>query len=105
MARLLRHFERSGHFCHSALEGKGTGLDAAGLEFLMSMGEEWYARRKRDRTLKAGDRIAVLGHGKAVVESVNEKEVHAVLWNRTVPRIQRNGIVWDESNMPWETPS
>ena len=34
---------------------------------------------------------------------VSHAHVHAVLWNRMVLPIQRRGIVWDESNMRWET--
>src|ERR1700751_567400 len=37
---------------------KDSGFDAAGLEFLMRRGQEWYARRKQERTLSPGDRIA-----------------------------------------------
>jgi hypothetical protein len=82
---------------------KGSGLDAAGLDFLMSRGQEWYARRKHDRTLKVGDRIAVLGRGIAVVERIGIEHVRAMLWNRDLLRIQRKEVVWDESNMRWES--
>lgn len=81
---------------------KGSGLDAAGLDFLMNRGEEWYARRKDDRTIKIGDRIAVLGHGIAVVEQADDEHVHAVLWNRSVLRIGRSRMTWDEGNRRWE---
>jgi hypothetical protein len=49
-----------------------------------------------------GDRVAVLGRGIAVVEQADETEVHALLSNRSVLRIGRKEIVWDESNMRWE---
>ena len=40
--------------------------------------------------------MAILGRGIAVVEHVDGKEVHAVLWNRSMLRIARKEIVWDE---------
>jgi hypothetical protein len=81
---------------------KGLGFDAAGLDYLIGKRTQYYARRQRDRTLMRGDRVAVLGRGIAVVEQVDDREVHAVLWNRSVLRIGRKEIVWDESNMRWE---
>jgi len=81
---------------------KGSGLDAAGLDFLMGRGSEWYARRKQERTIKTGDRVAIIGRGIAVVEQVNDKQVQALLWNRSVLRVGRKEIVWDGVNMRWE---
>jgi hypothetical protein len=66
------------------------------------MGKKYYVRRQRDRTIKKGDRVAVLGRGIAVVEQADDKQVHAVLWNRGLLRIGRKEIVWDEGNMRWE---
>jgi len=43
-----------------------------------------------------------LGRGIAVVEQVDERQVHALLWNRSLLRIGRKEIVWDEGNMRWE---
>ena len=53
--------------------------------------------------MKPGDRVAILGRGIAVVEQVDGKWIRAVLWNRSVLRIGRKEIVWDEGNMRWET--
>jgi hypothetical protein len=50
-----------------------------------------------------GDRVAVLGRGIAVVERVDGKEVHVVLWNRSILRIGRKHISWNDQNMRWET--
>lgn len=85
------------------LWAKQSGVYAIGLDFLVSRGHEWYARRKHERTIKIGDRIAVLGRGIAVVEQVSHEHVHAVLWNREVLRLQRAKILWHEQNMRWET--
>ena len=46
--------------------------------------------------------MAILGRGIAVVERVDSKQVHAVLWNRSVLRIRHKEIVWDEDNRRWE---
>jgi hypothetical protein len=81
---------------------KESGLDADGLDFLIGMRTDWYARHKQERTLKRGDRLAILGRGIALVEQVEAEQVHAVLWNRSVLKIQRKSIVWDEQNMRWE---
>jgi hypothetical protein len=79
-----------------------AGFDAAGMDFLLSRGQEWYARQKQERTLSKGDRIAVLGRGVAVVKRLDHENIYAVLWNRSERRIQRKEIIWDENNMRWE---
>jgi len=85
-----------------SLWDKESGLDAAGLDFLIGRGKEWYTVRQQERRIKPGDRMAILGHGIAVVERVNREDVHAVLRNRSVLRIWRRAIVWHERNMRWE---
>jgi hypothetical protein len=50
-----------------------------------------------------GDRVAVLGRGIAVVEQVDDREVHAVLWSKLTLRIVRSEIHWDQQNRRWET--
>ena len=92
-----------GHGQSIPLCRKGSGFDAAGLDYLIGKRTQYYARRQRDRTLMRGDRVAVLGRGIAVVEYADDTEVHALLSNRSVLRIGRREIVWDESNMRWET--
>ena len=62
----------------------------------MSRGNEWYARRTHERTVKPGDRIAVLGRAIALVEQVSAGHVRAKLWNKTVLMIGRKCIRWDE---------
>ncbi len=82
---------------------KGCGIDASGLDLLVRRCSAWYARRAEERRLKQGDRIAVLGHGIAVVEKADTNQVQAVLGGRSVLRIEREKVVWDEHNMRWET--
>jgi hypothetical protein len=48
------------------------------------------------RTVKPGDRIAVLGRALALVEQVSAGHVRAKLWNKTVLMIGRKCIRWDE---------
>lgn len=81
---------------------KDSGLEPVGLGFLLSRGKEWYARRRQQRTVERGDRVAVLGRGIAVVEQAEGGWIRAVLWNRDRLRIRRRDIVWDEGNMRWE---
>ena len=81
---------------------KGSGFDAAGLDYLIGKRTQYYDRRQRDRTLMKGDRVAVLGRGIAVVEHVDSTWIHAVVWNKCSLRIVRKEIVWDERNMRWE---
>ena len=53
---------------------KGSGFDAAGLDYLIGKRTEYYVRRQRDRTLMKGDRVAVLGRGIAVVEQADDEQ-------------------------------
>jgi hypothetical protein len=81
---------------------KGSGFDAAGLDYLIGKRTQYYVRRQRDRTLMRGDRVAVLGRGIAVVEHADDTEVQALLRSRIMMRIARNEIRWDQQNMRWE---
>jgi hypothetical protein len=53
-------------------------------------------------TLKKGDRVAVLGHGIAVVDEVGDRDVMVVLGTRLVFRIARTHIVLKQDNLRWE---
>jgi hypothetical protein len=81
---------------------KGSGFDAAGLDYLVGKRTQYYVRRQRDRTLMRGDRVTVLGRGIAVVEHADDTEVQALLRSRIMMRIARNEIRWDQQNMRWE---
>jgi hypothetical protein len=93
---LLRDGERV------ALWNHGSGLDAAGLDYLIKTRGEYYIRRQQGRTLKRGDRVAVLGHGIAVVEQVDGREVHVALGSSIFLRIARKEIVVNKQNNRWE---
>ncbi|MGA8310799.1 MAG: hypothetical protein WB755_12270, partial [Terriglobales bacterium] len=73
-----------------------------GLDYLIKARKEYYVRRQQERNLKKGDRVAVLGHGIAVVQQTDDKEALVVLWNRHVLRIARKHIVLNQQNMRWE---
>jgi len=86
-----------------SLWAKDAGYSPAGLDYLIERSKQYHDRRRRNRTLKKGDRVAILGRGIAVVEYVDSKWIQAVVWNKTSLRIARQEIVWDERNMRWET--
>ena len=81
---------------------KGSGFDAAGLDYLIGKRTHYYDRRQRDRTLMIGDRVAVIRRGIAVVEHADETEVEALLGNKTILRMRRKDIAWNLQNVRWE---
>jgi hypothetical protein len=82
---------------------KDSGYEAPALDLLVQRCKSWYAHRQQERRIKRGDRVAILGRAIALVEQVNDKHVHLLLWNRTTLRMGRKEIVWDEGNARWET--
>jgi hypothetical protein len=84
---------------------RGSGFDAAGLDYVIKIRKEYYVRRQRERTLKKGDRVAVLGRGIAVVAQPGDKEAVVVLGNRLVLRVARKHIVLNQDNLRWECES
>jgi len=84
------------------LWAKESGCSPVGLDYLIERSTQYHDRRRQERTLKKGDRVAVLGRGIAVVEHVSSKWIQAVVWNKCELRIARKEIVWDEGNMRWE---
>jgi hypothetical protein len=85
-----------------ALRKNGSGYDVAGLDYLLNRRKEYYFRRGVERTLRKGDRVALLGLGIAVVESADGKEVGLVLGNRQVLRVARKDIALNQQNRRWE---
>jgi len=81
---------------------RGSGYDAAGLDYLIGMSKQYYDRRQRERTLMRGDRVAILGRGIAVVEQSDDKDVSVVLGNKLPLRIARREIRWNPQNLRWE---
>jgi len=75
---------------------------AAGSDYLLKTCKEYYIRRQKERTLKKGDRVAVLGHGIGVVEQIEGKDALVMLWKRLVLRIARKDIVLNQQYSRWE---
>ena len=86
-----------------SLRSKSSGFDPTALDYLIETDKGCHVRRKRDRILRRGDRLAVLGRGTAVVEHVNSTWIQAVVPNRCTLRIARKHIRWDGRYMRWET--
>ena len=80
----------------------GSGFDASGLDYLIETRKEHYLRRQWERTLKKGDRVAVLGRGIAVVKQTDNRKVLAVLGSGLVLTIARRDIVMNQQNRRWE---
>jgi hypothetical protein len=84
------------------LSAQDSDFNLAGVDYLINMSNEYYSRRRQERTLKKGDRVAVLGRGIAVVEQVDHREVHVLLRNTHALRVSPNHVTWDQQNMRWE---
>jgi len=84
------------------LWSNGSGYDAAGLDDIIQMRHKHYLRQKQARTLRKGDRVALLGQGIAVVEEANDKEAVVTLGNKHAMRIAREDIVLNQHNRRWE---
>jgi hypothetical protein len=82
---------------------KNSGFEVTGLNLIMRRSKGWYAQRAQERQVKRGDRVAALDHGIAVVEQVDADHINVKLGDRSVRRIRRMDIYWDEGNMRWET--
>jgi len=59
-------------------------------------------RQQQERTLRKGDRVALLGRGIAVVEQADEKEAVVVLGSGEAFMIARKDIVPSQRNLRWE---
>ncbi len=86
-----------------SLWSKRSGFDPAGLDYLIETRKESHCSPQRDRVVRKGDRVAVLGRGTAVVKHVNSEWIQAVVLNKCTLRIARKYIGWDEQNRRWET--
>jgi hypothetical protein len=82
---------------------ENSGLVGAGLDFLMSRGSKWYAQHNQERTIKQGNRVAIVGQGTAVVKEIDSTWIQAVLGNKSVVRIARQLVSWNKQNVRWET--
>jgi hypothetical protein len=79
-----------------------SGFDAVGVEYLLKTRHEYYVRHRQERTLRKGDRVAVLGRGIAVVEQTDDQGALVVVGKRLAIRIALKDIVLNEQYMRWE---
>jgi len=79
-----------------------SGSNRTGLGYLIEIGKEYCDRRHRDRILKKGDLVAVVGPGVAIVDHVDSEWIQAVVLNRCVLRIVRKCIRWNRRYTRWE---
>jgi hypothetical protein len=82
-----------------------SGYQAGGLEWLIDRAQQYYERRRQERRLKPGDRVAVAGWGVAIVIDADSRQVRAVVGNRNPLCVERKRVEWNEHNLRWEIPS
>ena len=80
----------------------GQGYDATGLDYIISLRGEHYLRQQQERTLREGDRVALLGRGIAVVQRVDDEAAVVALGNGLSLKIARKDIVMSQRNLRWE---
>lgn len=66
------------------------------------MRKKHYVRQQHERTLKKGDRGAVLRRGIAVVEQADGQDTVLVLGNKLELRIARKDVVLNQQNLRWQ---
>lgn len=71
-------------------------------DWLIEKRKRWYSYRQQDRTLKAGDHVAVLGIVIGVVASADTNDVHVLMWNKVTLGIPRKRVGWSRQDWRWE---
>ena len=79
-----------------------AGYDADGLDYIINLRQKHYLRQRQERTLKEGDRLALLGRGIAVVNRVDEHEVVVTLHEKLVLRVALKDVALNQRNRRWE---
>jgi len=87
---------------HIALWKKESGYDPTGLDYLITNRETYYVRHLNERTMKPGDRVAILGRGIGLVKDTSPREVTVVLGKLAPLPIARKEIIRDQQNNRWE---
>ena len=72
------------------------------MDYVINLRGRHYIREQQERTLKRGDRVALLGRGIAVVEQADQKEAVVVLGKGEVLRIPIKDIVLSQRNLRGE---
>ena len=84
------------------LWSKESGYNPAGLDRLVEQRKKWYELREQERSLKSGDRVAVLGKGIGVVAHADDNYVRVRLWNKLTMWMRRKNVAWNQQNWRWE---
>ena len=84
------------------LWSKEGGFNPAGFDYLINVRKKYYDDYLRERTLKPGDRVALLGKGIALVAQAGHRDVRLTLWNRVTLKLRRRDIAWNPENIRWE---
>lgn len=79
-----------------------SGYDSAGLDYLLKTSKQYYERCRQERTLKKGDRVALIAGGIGVVEKADDNDVHVALGKACGLKIPRDQVVWNQQNIRWE---
>ena len=83
-----------GRLGNMSLSVKDYGYEPTALDLLIQRCKNWYAVRRLLRSIKRGDRVAIIGRGIALVTNTwNDRHVHVRLWNRNVLRLSRKEIL------------
>jgi hypothetical protein len=80
-----------------------SGFDPNGINLIVQQCSAIDERRRQQRQLRRGNRVAVLGHGIAVVEQAGHDKIRAMLGGTDVLTFDRDAVAWDERNQRWET--
>ena len=80
----------------------GAGYDANGLGYIIGLRRKHYIRQQQERSLKQGERVALLGRGIAVVKRVDENEAAVAFRKKIILQIARKDIVLNHDNRRWE---
>jgi hypothetical protein len=84
------------------LWNREAGYDADGLDYIIRLRQQHYLRQQQERTLRKGDRVALLRRGIAVVQQANHEVAVVALGNGVSLQIASKNIVLNKQNMRWE---
>src|ERR1700739_3684165 len=82
---------------------KDSGLDQIGFEYLVALRKRYYEQRLREKSLKQGDRVALVGQGIGIVEQVDGGQIWITVGKQLTFRLQLRDLHWNERNRRWES--
>jgi hypothetical protein len=82
---------------------KDSGLDEIGFDYLVGFRKKYYEQRFREKSLKFGDRVALVGRGIGIVQEMDGEQI-CVKWGKQLTfRFQLKDLDWNERNRRWES--